>query len=448
MRGSTDEEEHCGAGGAAQDRRRRDDDPGGPGGAERVPRGGVLPGERALAPDLARGMMLLLIVLSNTAFHLWAAQHGPSGWHPVDGSWPDRAVRFAMIVGLDLRAYPLFAFLFGYGMMQLFLRQRAHGTSERTAVALLRRRSLWLIVFGFAHAALLMAGDIIGSYGVASLLLVWLFIRRGNRVLLAAAAVFAVLIAVPAVQGVWSLAAHSLEGVSGAGAEPSYLAYAAQEEDPLAAAGTRLVTWAFVTLAGGLLSFGGFTMILLGFWAARRRILEEPHRHLRLLGWTAAVGIPVGWLGGLPSALVHAGLVEAAPGAIGDGGPLPAVQDATGLACGLGYVALFALAAHRLSRRGGVGRTGPGRTVTAVAALGKRSMSGYMAHSLLFSPLLAAWGLGLGAHLNSASMAAFALAVWLVTVVAAYALERTGRPGPAEFLLRRLIYRRTRPERR
>lgn len=48
----------------------------------------------------------------------------------------------------------------------------------------------------------------------------------------------------------------------------------------------------------------------------------------------------------------------AAPGAVGDGGPLPVVQDATGLACGLGYVALFALAAHRLSRRGGVGRAG------------------------------------------------------------------------------------------
>ncbi|MFE6451181.1 DUF418 domain-containing protein [Nocardiopsis dassonvillei] len=447
MRGSTDEEEeHGGAGGAAQDRRRQDGD--GPGGAGRAPRGGVLPGERALAPDLARGMMLLLIVLSNTAFHLWAAQHGPSGWHPVDGSWLDRAVRFAMIVGLDLRAYPLFAFLFGYGMTQLFLRQRAHGTSERTAVALLRRRSLWLVVFGFAHAALLMAGDIIGSYGVASLVLVWLFIRRGDRVLLAGAAVFALLIAVPAAQAAWSLAAHGLEGVGGAGAEPSYLAYAAQEEDPLAAAGTRLVTWAFVTLAGGLLSFGGFAMILLGFWAARRRVLEEPHRHLRLLSWTAAVGIPVGWLGGLPSALVHTGLVGAAPGALGDGGPLPAVQAATGLACGLGYVALFALAAHRLSRRGGVGRTGAGRAVTAVAALGRRSMSGYMAHSLLFSPLLAAWGLGLGAHLNSASMAAFALAVWLVTVVAAYALERAGRPGPAEYLLRRLIYRRTRPGRR
>ena len=53
-----------------------------------------------------------------------------------------------MITMLDLRIYPLFAFLFGYGMMQLLLRQTAAGTSERAAVALLRRRSLWLIADG------------------------------------------------------------------------------------------------------------------------------------------------------------------------------------------------------------------------------------------------------------------------------------------------------------
>ncbi|MFD5132474.1 DUF418 domain-containing protein [Streptomyces olindensis] len=125
-------------------------------------RGAVRPGERALAPDLARGIMLLGIVLSNTAFHLWAARRGPSGWQPVDGSWLDHAVQFAMITALDLRIYPLFAFLFGYGMMQLYLRQTAAGTDGRDAARILRRRSLWLIVIGLTHAALLMSGDIIG----------------------------------------------------------------------------------------------------------------------------------------------------------------------------------------------------------------------------------------------------------------------------------------------
>jgi len=106
-------------------------------------RGAVRPGERALAPDLARGIMLLGIVLSNTAFHLWAARRGPSGWQPVDGTWLDHAVQFTMITVLDLRVYPLFAFLFGYGMMQLYLRQTTAGTDGPDAARILRRRSLW-----------------------------------------------------------------------------------------------------------------------------------------------------------------------------------------------------------------------------------------------------------------------------------------------------------------
>jgi uncharacterized protein len=170
-----------------------------------VARGPVRPGERALAPDLARGCMLLLIVLSNTGFHLWAAPHGASGWHPVGGSALDRVVQTLMITVLDLRIYPLFAFLFGYGMMQLFLRQTAAGTSGRAAAALLRRRSLWLIAIGFVHAALLMAGDILGSYGLASLWLGWLFLRRAERTLLVWSGIAAVLVAwtmVPAVAAV------------------------------------------------------------------------------------------------------------------------------------------------------------------------------------------------------------------------------------------------------
>lgn len=99
--------------------------------------------------------MLLLIVLSNTAYHLWAAPRGPSGWHPVDGSRLDQAVQFTMVVVLDMRVYPLFAFLFGYGMTQLFLRRTAAGTPERDAAAILHRRSLWLVALGLAHAILL-----------------------------------------------------------------------------------------------------------------------------------------------------------------------------------------------------------------------------------------------------------------------------------------------------
>ncbi|MGW6268156.1 DUF418 domain-containing protein [Streptomyces sp. NPDC055060] len=448
-------------------------------------RAGVLPGERALAPDLARGIMLLFIVLSNTAFHLTAARHGPSGWQPVDGGWADHAVQFTMITVLDLRIYPLFAFLFGYGMMQLFLRQTAAGTSEKDAVRLLRRRSLCLVAIGLLHSSLLMAGDIVGFYGLISLVLGWAFLRRGDRALKwwigIAAAQFVLLAAQPVVE---AALAGELGGLGDAGAEPGAEAYAAGEGDWLTAAGTRLTSGLFVTFAAAPLSLvgGAYVIFLLGFWAARRRVLEEPGRHLPLLRRTAVIGVAVGWLGALPAALAHVGALTVPDDAQSESGALTVLRDVTGNAAGLGYVAVVALFVHwwtgrdaRRDVRGGVRRDGRrdvrggvrrdarrdarpdtrrgAKTVTAfaavaavtavsaVAAVGKRSLSCYLAHSLLFAPVLAAWGLGLGEHLTSATMALFAVGVWLVTVAGAYAMERAGRRGPVEAALRQIMYR-------
>lgn len=415
-----------------------------------VRRGGVRAEERALAPDLARGIMLLLIVLSNTAFHLWAARRGPSGWQPADGSWLDHAVQFTMIIVLDLRVYPLFAFLFGYGMMQLFLRQTAAGNSKRGAARILRRRSLWLIVIGLLHSTLLMAGDIVGYYGVLSLVLGLVFLRRGERALKRWICVGAVLMVFFAAQPVVSALLRGELGTLGdAGAEPGFLAYAAQEGNWLTAAHTRLETGLFVTFLASALALvgGGYVVFLLGFWAARRRVLEEPGRHRTLLRRTAVIGIAVGWLGALPAALAHVGALDVPADAQSEEGALTLLRDVTGNAAGLGYVAAVALFVHWWSsRRARVGagagvevRVGA-TVVTAVSAVGKRSLSCYLAHSLLFVPVLAAWGLGLGEHLSSWTMALFAVGVWLVTVAGAYALERAGRRGPAEAVLRRLMY--------
>ncbi len=141
----------------------------------------------------------------------------------------------------------------------------------------------------------------------------------------------------------------------------------------------------------------------------------------------------------MPAALAHIGVLHVPDDMQSESGALTVLRDITGNAAGLGYVAAVALFAHwwttRRPRRGAT-------AVAAVTSVGKRSLSCYLAHSLLFAPVLAAWGLGLGKHLGSATMALFAFAVWLVTVAGAYALERAGRRGPAETVLRRLMYGR------
>lgn len=405
---------------------------------------GVRSAERALAPDLARGIMLLFIVLSNTAFHLWRSAYGPSGWQPVTGGWLDHAVQFAMITALDLRVYPLFAFLFGYGMMQLFLRLTATGAGERDAVRILRRRSLLLIVIGLAHSTLLMAGDIVGYYGLLSLALGAFFLRRSDRALKWWIAIGAAqLVLVSAQPVIAALLQGKLGSLGDAGADPGAAAYGAGEGSWFAAAGIRLTTGLFVTFTAAPFSLigGGYVIFLLGFWAARRRILEEPGRHLPLLRRTAVLGIAVGWLGALPAALAHVGALDVPDDAQSETGALTVLRELTGYGAGLGYVAVVALFVHWWSGRPARAGTKAAVAVSAISAVGKRSPSSYLAHSLLFAPLLAAWGLGIGAHLTSATMALFAVGVWLVTVAGAHAFERRGWRGPVEAVLRRLMYR-------
>lgn len=390
--------------------------------------------ERSLAPDLARGLMLLLIVLSNTVFHLWAAPYGPSGWHPADGSGLDRAVQFAMITTLDLRVYPLFAFLFGYGLWVSFRRRVDEGVGEATAAARVRRRCLWLVVFGAVHAGLLMAGDVLASYGVLGLLVGWLLLRRSDRTIVVVCGFATVILVALLVFGGLLYGLDLLDG--GAGPVPpapsSADAYATGQASWLASVLPRLGTWGVVT-ASVALSVTAPLALLLGVLAARRGILADPGAHLGLLRVVAVAGIGVGWLGGVPAALAHVGAWSVPDAVLADGGPLFVAQWATGPAAGLGYVAAFALLAHRVAGRA------HGTALTAVRAMGRRSMSTYLSHSLLCAPLLAAWGFGLGAHLSSASMALVAVAAWLVTAVLALGFERAGRRGPAEALLGRLV---------
>lgn len=399
-----------------------------------VRRGPVTARERSLAPDLARGMMLLLIALANTPFYLWTREHGIVLTHPVDGSPAELVVQTVMVLAVDLRTYPMFAFLFGYGIVQLQQRQLAAGNDRAGVRRILRRRNWWLLAFGLVHAVLLWEGDILGIYGLVGLVLCWLLLwrrERTQRVWLGVLAVLVVLGLVAAVGGALALAdvpAETVQGDFSAGGSIGTGGY-------LASIVPRLEVWVSLLVIQGVVSVVVPLMVLLAFVAARHRVLEEPGRHLRLLRLTAAIGIPVGWVGGLPVLLDHLRVVDV-PDHLAWG--LFPVQTSTGAFAGAGYVALFALLAHHLQSR----PRGPGRLARALAALGERSLSGYLAQSVVCAPLLAAWGLGLGRHLSSWSMALLAAGVWALTVVGAAALAARGRRGPAEVALRRLTYGR------
>ena len=369
---------------------------------------------RALAPDLARGALLLFIAVANAPWYLWTGHtRGLSAW-PIEASSADRIVQSISLVAIDGRSYPMFAALFGYGIWQLYSRQLAAGADTVAARRLLQRRHAWMIAFGLVHAALLWGGDILGAYGLFGLVVCWFFLECRDRTLAGWAIVLSV--------GFVAYGAVLLAGASTSGSDLGIAT--ADYRDSIDA---RLLDW-FVSTPFVAFLFVVPIAVITAILAARHRVLENPADQLPLLRGVAISGITVGWIGG--------GLVAAQNADVfGDASldlPLSLLQNLTGLAAGLGYVALFGLIAARI-------RT-PGRVTNALRQLGSRSLTFYLAQSLAFAPVMSAWGLGLGAHLSSWSIALYAVAVWLVSL-AAVILGRRGIRGPAETLLRWLSYR-------
>lgn len=377
---------------------------------------------RVLAPDLARGFMLLLIALGNAHVYLVGNEIGVRGY-PVAEAVPDRIVTLLQMIVVDGRAYPMFAALFGYGLVQLARRQTAAGLEPNAVRKLIRRRGWWLVLFGFAHALLLFSGDIIGSYGLLAVGLAGVFLRARSSVLLLLAGLWMVPVAV----------FGTLQGLS-ALETPQPPVSSMSVSNPLAAAGFRVEEWGTLTFRQVL-----FTLVpalLFGVWAARRRLLDDPERYRRGLGYAAAVGIGLAVAGGLPMALM-ASAVWSQPGFAMSmlAGLLHAV---TGYAGGIGYTALAGLVALRIQQR-------QGRLSTALTACGQRSMTCYLGQSVVFVAVLAAYGGGLGDELGIAATAVLAVLTWLLTVVAAEVMRRRRRRGPAEVLLRRFTYGATAP---
>ncbi|GEK80917.1 DUF418 domain-containing protein [Agrococcus baldri] len=390
---------------------------------------------RSLAPDLARGLMLLLIALANVPWWLYGAPHGLTNAHGLGHTGGDLAYQLFSLVAIDGRAYPLFAFLFGYGIWQMYSRQAAAGTPWREARRVLQIRHAWMVAFGAVHALLLWYGDIVGAYGIVGLVVVGLLLRRSDRTLTVVAWVMTGLLLL---FGALMLGSALLLSTGVAG-DPAVFG-GGTEMYPVMAAESNYLLFMLGSFGTWLLASAGQVFfltvplaIVLGIKAARRGLLDRPAEHRALLTRIAIGGILIGWAGGALAALQFAGLLFD-----------PVLSFATmgfsglaGVAGGIGYAALFGLVAAAIGERRGF-------VTRAITAVGKRSLTSYLLQSVLFAPLLAAWGLGLGAILTPLGAAALAVGVWLVTVVVALVLDARGSRGPAEALLRRLAYGRRR----
>ena len=370
--------------------------------------------QRSLAPDLARGAMLLIIALANVHFFLYGFEPGIRNY-PGAPDALDRLVIVLQMCLVDGRAYPMFAALFGYGLVQMTRRFQDSGLPLSDQRKLLRRRGFWMLVIGFLHALFLFSGDIIGAYGLLAALLGGMVLRASNRTLIIVA-------------GVWLIPTVFMGGAAGApaGTEDAKLSF--NEAQFMTAAVFRVTEWIIATPLQAILLLP--TAFLLGVWAGRRRFLDEPEKHQRLLRRVAVGGIGIAVIGGFPAGMVAAQNWDLFPwnGAAG------AVHAVSGFAGAFGYAAAIACWAVALQ-----GKTG-GWFSTALAACGQRSMTCYLWQSVVFVAVLASYGGGLGDQFSTSQAALLAIATWVSGLGLAEVMRRRGHRGPGEVFLRRMTY--------
>ena len=364
---------------------------------------------RALAPDVARGVMLLLIALA----------HAPAMAAAPPAAIDVLASGFKALVA-DNQARDLFILLFGYGMGQLLARNAARGTDPTTTRRQLRRRGLVLLALGLAHNALLVPLDIIAVYGAALLILTPLVTARDKVLLWTAATTLPISVALLTLGTARELA-DRLAGRPTGMAPLMADTYAAHVVSDLA-------TWVPETLLSVLIVAPGMA---LGIWAARRRLLDDPAAHAGLLRRVAVVGISGAVVLRLPLSLAVVGVPVPAPE-----GLLAVAHTLGGWLGGAGLAGLIAV----VLLRGGAVRGGP--VSAALAALGRRSLTFYVGQSLVWLVLFYPFALDLAPRVGTAGALGIGAATWLASLGIAVLLERLGRSAPLEWMVRRFVYGR------
>lgn len=364
-------------------------------------------GERALLPDVLRGLALLGILIINV--------QNFAGFREWMQTGLDRGVQVFTDIFFNGRSISLFAMLFGWGAAGLLTR---HGPGT------LARRLAVLLLIGTAHHVLVWYGDIIATYALLAFVL--LFIARLTAPLL---------LGLAGILGGWWLAEGLLAGFGALGSNwPRFsgLPDLTPGMSYLQIVAARAATFG-EDLIGGSLYNGPWLLALFALGAAAQRsgLLTRPQAHLpllrRLAAWGLAVGLPLGvllaWLN--TQSTFAAGLLA-----------IP-VRMGGGLATALGYVGVLGLLAAR-------GRLGPLR---AFAASGRLALSNYIAQSLIMTTFFYPYGGGWYGQWGAALAVLLALIVGLVQLpVSAWLLERFGT-GPLERLTRLLVYgRRARRE--
>ena len=352
--------------------------------------------ERAALPDVLRGLALLGILCVNAQDFAGYAEWTQRG--------ADRGAQIVIDVLLNGKFISVFAMLFGAGAFTLL---------ERGSRGLLLRRLAVLLGVGALHYVLVWHGDIIANYAVVGAALILLERARPQ-----------LLVLVGALSGVgWVLSfVGTLGNLVGLRQLPAVVS-AGQTYLDITVARAHQVLPAL----GSVVGFDGFWLLALfcfGGALYRSGVLWWPQQHRPALKWLLTGGTLIG----LPLGLLLAFFNTQSAFSAEVWGLLARLVG--GLALALAYI-------------GGVGLlTASGKLgwLRWFAASGRLALSNYLAQSLIMTSLFYPYGLNLYGQWGALPALLTALALGLAQVWASNLYLRRFSVGPAEWLIRKLVY--------
>ena len=258
---------------------------------------------------------------------------------------------------VHVRGLPMFATLLGYGIGMILVREQRRGATPRNARIILGRRYGALAIIGALHTVFLFYGDIMLTYSLIALVVV-LICTFPDRILISLVGVSAVIGA--ALIAPWGYSPFDAVAPTmpvGQGGGSGYLI------DQLYV-GFGILLRTPVQFFIDLMTLG--PLILLGFIAGRRGVLEHPDRYVIPMRIVASITVLVIVGVGIPWGLSALGVLPAEPFWHG-------INRVAGLWSGPGFVVWIFWGArwlqqHHLSNR---------LPIRMLAALGRMSMTGY-----------------------------------------------------------------------
>ena len=389
-------------------------------------------GERIHLLDFLRGFSLFGVLLVNMTLFKTTLFDYPR--RMLDYTYPmDQWISLVIQVFINGKFISILSFLFGLGFLLFMERAEERGLS---VVPLYRRRLLLLFLFGIFHLVFIWNGDILHTYALAGLLLLWLR-KKSMQSLLRWMKIFFVFSTVIAVlsAGLEYWARYLLEGEllqqQALLSKTAFTTYGGGSFWEI----TRFrLIFELPNIAIGLIYTVPYVMVLFlaGLCAGRHNILRDPEGNLPLIKKVWKITGLVGILLTVFYVCIELNVFMFEP--LAAMVLLEVSKHISAILLSLFYISslLLLLAANKLSRR----------LLAPFSYLGRMTLTNYLMQSLICVFIFYGFGLGYLGRVSLLQVLLLTLFIYIFQLYLSYLWLRSFAFGPMEWLWRSFTYKK------